>query len=157
MESTDKQRLAEIEQRLDHATPGPWRWFGNVDTHTLYLATAKWGRQIVMDFRRWGMNGAQPEFVDGRAWVPGDNGEPDFVSGGRIVAAATRPVFEVERDAISRQDPRVYRGDLVGIRNGDAELLAHAGADLDWAIVRIKQLEEQLAPFQSAPIEKVQA
>lgn len=38
---TDAQtdRLAEIIERTTAATPGPWKWIGNQDTHQVYLGT----------------------------------------------------------------------------------------------------------------------
>jgi hypothetical protein len=156
MTEFNSERLNDIERRLDRATPGPWAWCGNVDTQTIYLATVKWGRQIVMSFQRWGMRRAQPEFVEGRVWVPGDDGEPDFRIGRNLGRPAKDlAIYEVARGATSRDDPNVYRGDLVGLRSADAELIAHARADLDWAVARIRQLEEQLAPFQAAPVREV--
>ncbi|MBY5917310.1 hypothetical protein HFO77_23230 [Rhizobium leguminosarum] len=43
-------------------TPGPWAWFGNASSNSIYLATTHSGRRYVMDFVRWGMRGAQPRF-----------------------------------------------------------------------------------------------
>lgn len=49
--------------RASH-TPGPWRWEINLKSRQLQLCG---GRPLfdltVMDFRRWGMGGAQPRFL----------------------------------------------------------------------------------------------
>jgi len=55
-------RIAEIEKRADAATEGPWEWYGYLSNKDIYLTTPKNGRQIVMGFDRWGMQGAQPKF-----------------------------------------------------------------------------------------------
>jgi len=52
----------EARALLAKATPGPWRWFGNLQLRQLYLATTHSGRRYVMGFRRWGMGNAQPQF-----------------------------------------------------------------------------------------------
>lgn len=43
-------------------TSGPWKWFVNTKSNTVYLATPNRGRLSVMDFVRWGMQNAQPRF-----------------------------------------------------------------------------------------------
>lgn len=91
-------------------TPGPWAWFGNVDTKTLYLATVHHGRRFVMQFGRYGMQGAKPVFQKDQ----------------RMVGADEMVVFEVCREAESRDDERVYRGDIVDIDHPDALLIKSA-------------------------------
>ncbi len=49
-------------QRLPEHTPGPWNWYGRKDQHRIFLATPKRGITVVMDFTRWGTQGAQPRF-----------------------------------------------------------------------------------------------
>jgi hypothetical protein len=39
-------------------------------------------------------------------------------------------VYEVAPDATHREDPRVYRADIVGIRHPDAEFIAHSRRDI---------------------------
>jgi hypothetical protein len=123
-EILDADRLAGIIARDRAATPGPWGWFGNVDTYQLYLATRHSGRLFVMGFRRWGMRGAQPEFR-----TRGSDGWARLQPGSTM-AATELPVFEVDRAATARTDPSVYRGDIVGIRNADAEFIEHARQDV---------------------------
>lgn len=135
--------LAVIRQREQAATPGPWAWFGNTDTHNIYLATRQWGRFIVMGFRRWGTQGARPMFATGRTWKPAPKSDLDFGPAGRMTPASemftgkgemadadSLAVYAVAPDATSRRDPRVYRADLSGIRNPDAEFIAHSRQDL---------------------------
>jgi hypothetical protein len=135
--------LAEIRERERQATPGPWGWFGNTDQHSIYLATRQWGRFIVMGFRRWGTQGARPLFATGRTWKPSPKSDMDFGAGGRMAPATEMftgkgeltdadelAVYAVAPGAESRKDPRVYRADLSGIRNPDAEFIAAAREDV---------------------------
>ena len=121
--------LKEIRDRAAAATPGPWQWFGNWDFREVYLATVNYGRRYVLGFRRWGMQGAQPVFRS----KPGD--------GATLQTASEVPIFEVCRSATSRDDQRVYRGDLVGFRNADAEFIASARQDVDDLLARIDAVE----------------
>ncbi|GIJ51294.1 hypothetical protein Val02_81800 [Virgisporangium aliadipatigenens] len=110
----------------------------------MYLATQRWGRQHVMGFARWGMSGAQPVFCNGRHWRPGDTGDVDFDLGSWMAKASELPIFAVAPDATSREDERVYRADLAGIRNPDAEFIAHARADVDALLAEVDRLRAQL-------------
>lgn len=135
--------LEEIREREQQATPGPWGWFGNTDQHNVYLATRQWGRFIVMGFRRWGTQGARPVFATGRTWKTPPKSDMDFGPAGRMAPASEMftgkgeltdadelAVFAVAPGAESRKDPRVYRADLSGIRNPDAEFIAGAREDV---------------------------
>lgn len=78
-----QQKLEEIRQRAAARTPGKWRWFGNVKTRTIHLATEQFGRLYVLGFKRWGLQGAQPVFAkregtNGGILFPATEfGEPD--------------------------------------------------------------------------------
>lgn len=122
-------RLDEIQARLDAATPGPWGWFGNTDTKNIYLATPDRGRQFIMTFRRWGMQGAQPWFNTDMMMAP----------------ASDRPRYEVAPAAESRDDPRVYRADVSGIKHPDAEFIANAPADVAYLLAELRKAREALA------------
>lgn len=131
------EALAGIRARSAAATPGPWAWFGNTDVHNVYLATQHWGRHYVMGFRRWGMQGAQPEF-----W---NRPDPDVIKGSlgpdsHHTTAAESPIYEVAPDALSAHDRRVYRRDLVGIRNADATFIAHSREDVDYLLGEVDRL-----------------
>jgi len=125
-------RLAEIRKRAEAAAPGPWHWAGNTDVRHIYLAN--WqpgrGRCVVMDFARWGMQGAQPRFVTD--WL--------FVKDTESLA-----VYEVAPAATSRKDSRVYRGDIVGLRHPDAEFIAHSRGDVDFLLAEVDRLRAALA------------
>jgi hypothetical protein len=109
-----------LDQRLQSTggahTPGPWAWFGNANSNSLYLATTHSGRRYVMGFKRWGFSGAQPQFQP-----PGRG----------MVDASALLKFEVgDRDVVgvdaARADPSVYRMDVRGIDCADARLIAAA-------------------------------
>lgn len=52
-------------------------------------------------------------------------------------------VYEVCPTATSRDDERVYRADIVGLRNPNAEFIAHSRADIDALLAHSDALEEQ--------------
>lgn len=52
----------EARELLAKATPGRWRWNINLDAKEIKLEAKDGPRQYVIDFVRWGMNGAQPRF-----------------------------------------------------------------------------------------------
>ena len=56
---------------------------------------------------------------------------------GREGFAQDLAVYEVCRDAISRDDPRVYRADIVGLRSANAALIASAPADIGTLVAAI--------------------
>src|SRR5438034_329272 len=51
------ERLEEIEKRAAAAQSGPWSWEANPKAHRVSLVARG---NLVMDFVRWGMGGAQP-------------------------------------------------------------------------------------------------
>lgn len=97
-------------------TPGPWAWFGNASSNSIYLATTHSGRRYVMDFVRWGMRGAQPRFQPAR---------------GGMIDAKDLVKFEVGDGSVvgveaAKKDGSVYRYDIRGINCADACLIAAA-------------------------------
>lgn len=58
--------LDAIRARWEAARPGPWMWKGNLSAQSICLMSRRGWGDTVMDFRRWGMSGAQPAFnIDG--------------------------------------------------------------------------------------------
>lgn len=118
----------EIRSRAAAATKGPWHWSGNPDSRQLALST--WisgaGRCNVMDFVRWGMQGARPRFMTDLWMHPVQ--DPDLV-------------YEVDQTATSRNHPTVYRADIVGIRHPDAEFIARSRQDVDDLLAVIAGVE----------------
>lgn len=109
-------------------TPGPWGWFGNAGSNSVYLATVHGGRRFVMDFTRWGMRGAQPRFQPGHGIMVDAKDLLQFEVGDRSVVGV---------DA-ARKDTSVYRLDVRGIDCADARLIA-AAPDL-LAMLKVAQL-----------------
>jgi hypothetical protein len=124
-------------------TPGPWHWFGNTQSKQFYLATPDRGRQFVMTFYRYGIQGAQPAFQ----------------FNGIMHKASELCRYEVGDPGVigaeqARANSTVYRKDVSGIDNPDARLMADAWmipgllaeredarADLAASRARITQLE----------------
>ncbi len=109
-------------------TPGPWAWFGNASSTSLYLATTHSGRRFVMDFARWGMRGAQPRFQ---------------VQSGVMTPARDLLMFEVGDSKVvgydaATEDTSVYRYDVRGIASADARLIA-AAPDMFDALAEAKE------------------
>lgn len=129
---TESSRFDEIKARAAAATVGPWGWFGNVDNRDVYLATVHGGRRLVLDFAPWGEQSAQPRFQEDSVMVDGD----------QLVRYAVAP------EATSREDPSVYRGDISGFRNGDAEFIAHSRADVEWLITEVEALRAEVGRLQ---------
>lgn len=97
-------------------TPGPWAWFGNAGSNSLYLATTHSGRRYVMGFKRWGMRGAQPQFQPSGQGLVDASELFEFAVGNRDVRGVTQ----------AKADTSVYRLDVTGIDCADARLIAAA-------------------------------
>ncbi|GBQ90823.1 hypothetical protein [Gluconobacter albidus] len=96
-------------------TKGPWAWFGNANGNQVYLATTHSGRRYVMQFRRWGMRGAQPVFQPTQGMVEAKN-LLKFEVGDRSVTGVDE----------AKANSSVYRTDIRGIAAPDAHLIAAA-------------------------------
>ena len=121
--------IEAIQQRANDATPGPWMWRGNVDVHTMRLSSRnpRNAEYTVMDFERWGTQDAVPRF-----------------NINALMHRASRdpmPIFEVYPEAERRDHPRVYRGDIIGLRHPDAEFMACARQDIDDLLAYVAELE----------------
>lgn len=168
--------LDELERLAKAATPGPWHWAGNTDTGEPYLAT--WtpgagrvqvlsigheertekdpGADSIREYLRE-CGGYDEETIEAEvdSWTKDGLGSPvreprlQFVTDLMCVNAREHVVYEVARNATSRDDPKVYRADIVGIRHPDAEFIAAANPDAikalfaerDAALARIAELE----------------
>lgn len=133
-----KPQLEVIRERMQRSTPGPWGWFGNTAYQGVYLATRRWGRHIVMDFMRWGMQNAQPVFYareDPSAIAEGR------VANGRHQPASKIPIYEVAPSALDKNDGNVYREDIIGLRNADADFIAHSREDIEWLVGEVDRLQ----------------
>lgn len=114
--------IAALLALREGTTPGPWGWFGNASYRpSVYLATRHSGRRYVMDFVRWGMQGAQPRFQPARFGMVDAKDLIQFEVGDQSVRGI---------DA-AKADTSVYRLDVRGIDAPDARLIAAAPELLD--------------------------
>lgn len=116
-----------IRARHAAARPGPWRWWGSLDGKDLHLVSLAPGRWTVMKCDRHGMRGAQPTFC---------NHDTGLLEKGSQIA-----IFQVCPECTDPTDPRVYRNNVIGYRNPDAELIAHSWEDIATLLARIDELE----------------
>jgi hypothetical protein len=155
-----------LREALAAATPGPWRWAGNTDTGEPRLTgrgcdvlaigyeprstTGRDADEVRSYARESGVD--EDEAVD--MWANDQYGEPIkeprlwFYTDHLAVDAREHAVYEVAPEATSREDPRVYRADLVDLRHPDARLIVAAVnalpallADLNAARERVRVVE----------------
>lgn len=94
-----------------------WHWSGHGDSGYPAVLLSAWreghGRCTVMDFDRWGMQGAQPRFPDGLAMRDARD----------LLTFEVGALGVVGVDAAKR-DPSVYRYDVDGIAHPIPEYIA---------------------------------
>lgn len=110
-------RLAAIAGRAAAATPGPWRWKGNKDANQIHLFRARGWGDVVMAFYRWGMQNAQPRFVEDGLIV-----KPKWAMG-----------------------PEHHPWEIVGIDHPDARFIEHSREDIDFLLGEVGTLRAALA------------
>mgnify|MGYP001609270746 CR=1 FL=1 len=89
--------LDALEELAKKATPGPWRWWGQVKgPMSLVSKTPGLGTPFVMGFKRLGMRDAQPTFATGRDITKGWGG------GGLMTPASETGYPRGEDGALSR-------------------------------------------------------
>ncbi|MFA7264940.1 MAG: hypothetical protein WC054_01395 [Candidatus Nanopelagicales bacterium] len=159
-------RVAEIRERASAATPGPWRWSGNVDNSDPRLVgrSAVLGWTSVIDHVPVPRRVTDPQLnvdhladhIDDRetrreivheylfdSWGQRRTDRHlAFGKDGIIVDARTMVKFEVAPEATDRSDPRVYRADIVGVRHPDAEFIAHSRSDIEFLLEEVARLTE---------------
>lgn len=175
--STD--RLRELATTMtDMGLTGPWGWFGDTDYQPPYLATEHSGRNIVMSSHaRFQVSTREPDQDDvddcdalyETREVEEDEAEGERLGEGlsvtaqitfahrgegdtwnRLVRADQMPVFEVAPDALTPDDPAVYRTQVRALRNPVATYLAAVDPSTVLALLdRIEDLEGRLADARS--------
>ncbi len=161
-DKTPQQILAEADAHDAAAFPGPWWWGGNTDYHgdvALHGPSIGYGvmdvmrptPEILTDEQLRAEYRADPDLADymsegeyvddrerqARSYLAFLRPDTTFVEPGRDVA-----IYEVARrqglpDDTPRTHPKVYRADVVGIRNPNAEFIA-------WARTAVPALAEAL-------------
>lgn len=122
------QQLADIRARETAATAGPWRWRGNTEVRRLRLQTPHHGGLTVMDFTRWGMQGARPRFARDGIMHPAD---------------------ETVVYAVAAWSKDIYRKDVVGIDHPDAQFMAHAREDVPALLAELDRVTAELGLAQA--------
>ncbi|AEW94640.1 MULTISPECIES: hypothetical protein [Streptomycetaceae] len=112
-------RIAEITARERAAFPGPWRWRGNTASRHLRLQSPQRGGMTVMDFVRWGMQGARPRFDTEGLMYPAD---------------------EMAEYEVAAWSTDICRKDVVDIDHPDAQFIEHARADVPWLLARLAEV-----------------
>ena len=123
------ERIDEITNRLNAATPGPWEWDVNSYCREAKLMTTHSGRYCVMGFRRWGLQSALPVFQKYKKYEG--------------------PVAERESLGLARADQLLKsmpgREHHIGyddyIDHPDAELIAHAYQDIQDLLEYVEELK----------------
>ncbi|MCI2421477.1 hypothetical protein MOQ72_28990 [Saccharopolyspora sp. K220] len=159
-------RLDEIKARAKAASAGPWHWAGNTDAGDPYLANWRpgYGRCTVMGHVHVERTSNDRALVDGLCDVPDEDradvidnylhdayGEPRhderlaFPLDLWMKPARDMAVYQVAPQATSRDDERVYRADIKGIRHPDAEFIAHSRADIDWLVAEVERLRAEVS------------
>lgn len=116
MSETEMENLEAIRARHAAATKGPWSWFGYLKNCDVGLYGVR--MSSVMEFRRWGMRGAQPVFcTDG----------------------ILRDLKEVATPDTSRE-----RGRVTDINHPDARFIAASWADVRDLLAMVDALKAEL-------------
>ena len=130
------ERLEHLQAMVDASTPGTWRWFGNARCQNIYLATVERGRQLIMQFKRWGTQSAQPTFQ-----VHDEKGD------GWMLPSVEVLQFEVgDRDIVgygaANKHGSVYRYDIEGINHPDAKLIQESRTAISELLDEVRRLKE---------------
>lgn len=159
--------LAAIRAREAATEPGPWWWGGNVDSHGDVGLRGRGHGYGVVDILRastediseedagkeWDTTGAS-DYIDRDSYIQWRTENPKshlhVLREDRlfIEPMRDRAIFEVARnqglpDETPRSHPKVYRGDVVGVRNANAEFIAHARQDVPDLLAEIARLTEE--------------
>jgi hypothetical protein len=113
-------RLKEIKERLNKATPGEWAWRMHPKAKDLMLISNASMAPIVMRFWRWGMNSAIAVFRD-----------------------FSKDILEkADKWKVHRESHHDYNLD---INHPDAQLIAHAPEDIRYLVEQINELTKVIA------------
>lgn len=113
-------QLAEFARLNTARTQGEWEWCGYQAGNDIRLQSKAQWRPIVMDFVRWGMQGAAPRFRD-----------------------TARDVMERFRPVLTNPDNSNSR--IVGIDHPDAAFIVAAANNMSGLLETIAELKDLLA------------
>ncbi len=120
------EKVKEIKERHNRATPGPWKWLVNEYCHNAKLVTVHSGQYYVMGFKRWGMHDAQPTFQKYER------------CSGPVTERGSMGMRKASEMLRFNQD---YRHDDGWIDHPDADCIAHAWEDVDILLAEIERLQ----------------
>lgn len=130
-----EDKIKEIEQRLNKATPGPWQWDVNIACKTAHLETTHSGMYFVLGFQRWGMQSAQPEFQKFKNYE------------GPVEERGSLGTYPIKEFAVPRM---AHHPDFdMDINHPDAQLIAHAPEDIKYLLGEIKRLNDVVNDLKS--------
>jgi hypothetical protein len=168
--------VAEIIGHVAQITPGPWHWSGNVDFDDPSLSA--WnenGRTSVArlvpvertpsDWRIADLSEMPEdqrqdyidEFLFDDAGVPRTDMRLAFAVDGTMRPARDMAIFEVCPAAVERADTRVYRADIVGLRNPDAAFIAAAPGYVLSLLEIIAQMQAERPAMSASELARLQA
>ncbi|MFB1482239.1 hypothetical protein [Corallococcus sp. RDP092CA] len=166
MAETD-DKLEAIRARHAAATKGPWMWFGYLRSHDVSLRVRR--GDSVMEFKRWGMSGAQPQFCTrGLLYDASKLAVPDTTPGRGRVTDINHP--DARFIAASWQDTKDLLGMVDALQARVAELtepeaLLRAAEEkvkraveseaTAWATLRKQKAELRAALQDATPIDSV--
>lgn len=113
-----KAKVEAIRARHAAATRGPWFWHGYLNSHDVSLH-GRPGMASVMEFRRWGMQSAQPMFC-------------------------TKGFLQTVEE-VATPDTTPGRGRVTDINHPDARFIASSWQDVADLLARVAELEQELA------------
>jgi len=127
-----KEKIDDIRQRCNQATPGPWMWDISTANKRCLLETAHSGRYFVMGFERWGTQGACPKFQKFRKYE------------GPVDERESMGMVRADKLAKSYPGKEHHEGFDDYIDHPDALFIAHARQDVEVLLAEIDRLNDDL-------------
>lgn len=133
-------RLEEIRQRAETATPGPWKWSVAECNHEIQLVTDHSGQYYVMEFERWGMQSACPSFQV-YEWYSGP-----------VRERGSKGMVRADKLAKSLPGKEHHHGFDDYIDHPDAAFIAHSREDMEWLLSEVDALNELLTASKAGQV-----
>lgn len=164
--SETNSRLEEIRERMNATPSGPWWWGGHVDGFSDVslraldpqfgvvdvlrntpedideeIAEAEWNNTDARDYM------GKEEYILWRTQNPKNYLAAMVPKDMFVEILKEKAVFEVARnrnlpDDTPRSHPKIYRDDVVDVRNPQAQFIAHSRADIEFLLGEIERLQK---------------